>query len=47
MAINVFVLKGELNGENRSGVFLFLSGIYSKILFILMSKVSQRDDSNE
>ena len=27
LLINVFVLKGELNGENRSGAFLFLSGI--------------------
>ena len=28
MTINVFVLKGDLNGENRSGAFLFLSGIH-------------------
>ena len=28
MAINIFVLKGDLNGENRSGAFLFLSGIF-------------------
>ena len=28
MTINIFVLKGDLNGENRSGVFLFLSGIF-------------------
>ena len=28
MAINIFALKGELNGENRSGAFLFLSGIF-------------------
>ena len=27
MTINIFVLKGDLNGENRSGAFLFLSGI--------------------
>ena len=33
MTINSFVLKGELNGENRSGAFLFLSGIYSQIEF--------------
>ena len=26
MTINIFVLKGDLNGENRSGAF-FLSGI--------------------
>ena len=28
MTINIFVLKGDLNEENRSGAFLFLSGIY-------------------
>ena len=28
MTINIFVLKGDLNGENRSGAFLFLSGIF-------------------
>ena len=28
MTIDIFVLKGDLNGENRSGAFLFLSGIY-------------------
>ena len=28
MTINIFVFKGDLNGENRSGAFLFLSGIY-------------------
>ena len=27
MAINIFVLKGEPNGENDSGAFLFLLGI--------------------
>ena len=27
MIINIFVIKGDLNGENRSGAFLFLSGI--------------------
>ena len=27
MTINIFVLKGDLNGESRSGAFLFLSGI--------------------
>ena len=31
MTINIFVLKGDLNGENRSGAFLFLSGIESNI----------------
>ena len=29
MTINIYVLKGDLNGENRSGAFLFLSGIYT------------------
>ena len=28
MTIDIFVLKGDLNGENRSGAFLFLSGIF-------------------
>ena len=28
MTINIFVLKGDLNGESCSGAFLFLSGIY-------------------
>ena len=28
MTINIFELKGDLNGENHSGVFLFLLGIY-------------------
>ena len=28
MTITIFVLKGDLNGENRSGAFLFLLGIY-------------------
>ena len=28
MTINIFVFKGDLNGKNRSGAFLFLSGIY-------------------
>ena len=28
MTINIFVLKGELNGKNRSGAFLFLSDIF-------------------
>ena len=29
MTIKMFVLKGDLNGGNRSGAFLFLSGIYA------------------
>ena len=28
MTINIFVFKGDLNGENRSGAFLFFLGIY-------------------
>ena len=32
MTINIFVLKGELNGKNRSGAFLFLLGICSVAL---------------
>ena len=28
MTINIFALKGDLNGENRSGAFLFLLGKY-------------------
>ena len=32
MTINIFVLKGDLNGENRSGAFLFLSGILNKFM---------------
>ena len=27
MTINIFVLQGDLNGENRSGAFLILPGI--------------------
>ena len=27
MTIDIFVLKGDLNGENRSGAFIFLSRI--------------------
>ena len=29
MTMNIFVLKRKLNGENRSGAFLFLSSICS------------------
>ena len=28
MTINIFILKGDLNGQNRSGAFLFLLGIF-------------------
>ena len=31
MTISIFVLKGDLNGENHSGAFLFLSGIYQTV----------------
>ena len=40
MTIIIFVLKGELNGEILSCVFLFLFGIYHLVFFILMSKHS-------
>ena len=35
MTIYIFVLKGDLNGENRSGAFLFLSGIYEISVHII------------
>ena len=38
MTINIFVLNGDLNGKNRSGAFLFLSGIY--IIFPYFLKFS-------
>ena len=31
MTINIFVLKGDFNGENCSGAFLFLSSIFIKV----------------
>ena len=31
MTISIFVLKGDLNGGNRGGAFLFLSGIYEPL----------------
>ena len=31
MTINIFVFKGDLNGESRSGAFLFLPGILKAI----------------
>ena len=37
MTINIFVLKGDLNRENRSGAFLYLSGIYDHVCKILLS----------
>ena len=40
MTIDIFVLKGDLNGENRSGAFLFLLGIHIFILIqVLMSVI--------
>ena len=30
MTDNIFVLKGDLNGENRSGAFLFFCRVYIK-----------------
>ena len=35
MTIKISVLKGDLNGENRSGAFLFLLGIYVSSYFSL------------
>ena len=32
MTINIFVLKGDLNGENRSGAFFFVGYRYFKIV---------------
>ena len=40
MTINIFVLKGDLNGENRGGVFLILSGIFIKYNVFLKSYIS-------
>ena len=34
MTNNIFVLKGDLNGENHSGAFLFLSGIISLYMYL-------------
>ena len=34
MTINILILKGDLNGENRSGAFLLLSGISCPFLKI-------------
>ena len=39
MTINIFVLKGDLNGENRSGAFLFLLGIYQNPFNIVVISV--------
>ena len=39
MAINIFALKGELNGKNRSGVFLFLSGILKNFVYPYVKSV--------
>ena len=34
MTIDIFVLKGDLNRENRSGAFLFLLGIFTCICLV-------------
>ena len=51
MTIDIFVFKGDLNGENRSGAFLFLSGIvlYASMLNSesLLSIVSSRAPEND
>ena len=36
MTINIFILKRDLNGANRSGAFLFLSGIYEYLYLPLV-----------
>ena len=40
MTIYIFVLKGNLNGENRSGAFLFLLGIFGTLVlsFVLVTQ---------
>ena len=40
MTINIFVFKGDLNGENRSGAFLFLPGI----VILSINKVKKNTD---
>ena len=40
MTVYIFVLKGDLNGENRSGAFLFLSGIVLIFLKITMMSLT-------
>ena len=37
MTINIFLLKGDLNGESRSGAFLFFVGY---IYFVMHYSVS-------
>ena len=48
MTINIFVLKGELNGENHSGVFLFFVGYIAdnskKLVHIFILKYSRSAD---
>ena len=45
MTIIIFVLKGELNGENHSGVFLFFVGYIAdnckKLVHIFILKCSR------
>ena len=38
MTIYIFVLKGDLNEENRSGAFLFLSGIVCGVIITIASR---------
>ena len=35
MTINIFVLKGDLNGKNRSGAFLFFVGYILQLGMII------------
>ena len=47
MTIYIFVLKGNLNGENRSGAFLFLLGIYINPLYSGDSQMSTFANSGD
>ena len=46
MTINIFVLKGDLNGKSCSGVFLFLLGIY-KEFYLTYTLPTRGKDKNE
>ena len=40
MTIDFFVLKGDLNGENPSGAFLFFVGYMIRIYFRTLSEMA-------
>ena len=46
MTIDIFVLKGDLNGENRSGAFLFLSGIYGNLMLMEFCTFGRAKETN-